>query len=101
MTAVAGGNLWSPAPQPNDDDGFKNKNDKIMKQWWCKTIDDAIKERKQLPMQLQKESKHSSMEPVDCPLPAGGHEKNRSLKRALSKQRMSRLCLSQTLSLKV
>ena len=20
MTAVAGGNLWSPAPQPNDDD---------------------------------------------------------------------------------
>ena len=24
MTAVAGGNLWSPAPQPNDDDSLLN-----------------------------------------------------------------------------
>ena len=38
--------------------GFKNKNDKIMKQWWCKTTDGAIKERKQASRDHRMWSKH-------------------------------------------
>ena len=35
MTAVAGGNLWSPAPQPNDDDDDDDDDDEIQNNKKC------------------------------------------------------------------